>query len=629
MVHGVILSFVEVEEYKKKGSLDLYQKIFEKPFLEATAAFYKKEAENLLRDSNCSDYMEKVLQKLDAENVRSRRYLHPSSYMKVTYECELRMVGDHLSFIHSECREMVTQDKRKDMQNMYKLLKPMESGLTVLIKEVQEHITKIGLNAICNLSGENMPQAFVENILEVHRKYLDLIREVFNSDQHFIGALDKACAAVINHRKNPKVPCKSPELLSRYADHLLKKSIKGLSETEVDDRLTQSITVFKYIDDKDVFQKFYSKMLAKRLINMLSVSMEAEEAMINKLKNACGYEFTSKLHRMYTDIKLSDDLNDSFSSWCRDDAFIDLGIGFSIFVLQAGAWPLGPTPVSPFAIPQPFEKSVTWFEKFYGTKFNGRKLTWLHHFSTAEVKMIHTKRSLQVSMGLYHLAILLLFESSNSLSYKEVQENTKLSDEQLTRHLQSLVDAKILLIDPKAYVSGPESPPSPQSPSSSQQSLQSVKEERSSSLSSADAATLALLNSASPDTILHLNLSYSNKRTKFKIMAVAQKEVQQVSLMPIPSLLITYSLHQQQQEMEQTHASVEEDRKLYLQAAIVRIMKARKSVKHNELIQEVINQAKNRFTPSITMIKKCIETLMDKQYLERTADTSDQYSYIA
>lgn len=31
--------------------------------------------------------------------------------------------------------------------------------------------------------------------------------------------------------------------------------------------------------------------------------MDAEETMINKLKQACGYEFTSKLHRMFTDIK--------------------------------------------------------------------------------------------------------------------------------------------------------------------------------------------------------------------------------------------------------------------------------------------------------------------------------------
>ncbi len=81
-------------------------------------------------------------------------------------------------------------------------------------------------------------------------------------------------------------------------------------------------------------------------------------------------------------------------------------------------------------------------------------------------------------------------------------------------------------------------------------------------------------------------------------------------------------------ETEVTQASVDEDRKLYLQAAIVRIMKSRKTLHHNLLIQEVINQSKQRFNPSISLIKKCIETLIDKQYIERTK-TKDEYSYIA
>ncbi len=44
------------------------------------------------------------------------------------------------------------------------------------------------------------------------------------------------------------------------------------------------MVVFKYIDDKDVFQKFYSKMLAKRLVHHNSASDDAEASMISKLK---------------------------------------------------------------------------------------------------------------------------------------------------------------------------------------------------------------------------------------------------------------------------------------------------------------------------------------------------------
>ena len=63
--------------------------------------------------------------------------------------------------------------------------------------------------------------------------------------------------------------------------------------------LFQVMIVFKYIEDKDVFQKFYSKMLAKRLVQHMSASDDAEASMISKLKQACGFEYTSKLQRMF------------------------------------------------------------------------------------------------------------------------------------------------------------------------------------------------------------------------------------------------------------------------------------------------------------------------------------------
>lgn len=42
--------------------------------------------------------------------------------------------------------------------------------------------------------------------------------------------------------------------------------------------------VFNYVEDKDVFQKFYGKMLAKRLVGQFSASDDYEELMISKLK---------------------------------------------------------------------------------------------------------------------------------------------------------------------------------------------------------------------------------------------------------------------------------------------------------------------------------------------------------
>jgi len=60
----------------------------------------------------------------------------------------------------------------------------------------------------------------------------------------------------------------------------------------------------------------------------------------------------------------------------------------------------------------------------------------------------------------------------------------------------------------------------------------------------------------------------------------------------------------------------------------VRIMKSRKQLNHNNLIREVIEQSRSRFQPNVALIKKCIEHLIEKDYLERSND-SDTYIYKA
>lgn len=64
--------------------------------------------------------------------------------------------------------------------------------------------------------------------------------------------------------------------------------------------------------------------------------MYMEEVMINQLKNVCGYDFTSKLHRMFNDIRLSTDLNSKFSEHLvsKKDS---LHINFNVNVLQVSA----------------------------------------------------------------------------------------------------------------------------------------------------------------------------------------------------------------------------------------------------------------------------------------------------
>merc|ERR1712129_164167 len=74
---------------------------------------------------------------------------------------------------------------------------------------------------------------------------------------------------------------------------------------------------------------------------------------------------------------------------------------------------------------------------------------------------------------------------------------------------------------------------------------------------------------------------------------------------------------------------VMEARKNRVEAAIVRIMKARKKLRHQQLIVEVVHQLQARFNPDPQFIKQRIAALIEREYLERDADDRRLYHYLA
>lgn len=95
------------------------------------------------------------------------------------------------------------------------------------------------------------------------------MRKQFKKQSGFKASLEKACAKFINKNavtgkaKNSNF---SAEFLAAYCHILLKKSNKSMDDTDVEMALDEIMIIFRFIEDKDVFEGFYKRRLAERLV---------------------------------------------------------------------------------------------------------------------------------------------------------------------------------------------------------------------------------------------------------------------------------------------------------------------------------------------------------------------------
>ncbi|NXD63793.1 CUL3 protein, partial [Eolophus roseicapillus] len=557
----------------------VYEEDFEAPFLEMSAEFFQMESQKFLAENSASVYIKKVEARINEEIERVMHCLDKSTEEPIVKVVERELISKHMKTIvemeNSGLVHMLKNGKTEDLACMYKLFSRVPNGLKTMCECMSSYLREQG-KALVSEEGEGKnPVDYIQGLLDLKSRFDRFLQESFNNDRLFKQTIAGDFEYFLN------LNSRSPEYLSLFIDDKLKKGVKGLTEQEVETILDKAMVLFRFMQEKDVFERYYKQHLARRLLTNKSVSDDSEKNMISKLKTECGCQFTSKLEGMFRDMSISNTTMDEFRQHLQATGVSLGGVDLTVRVLTTGYWPTqSATPKC--NIPPAPRHAFEIFRRFYLAKHSGRQLTLQHHMGSADLNATFygpvkkedgsevgvggaqvtgsntRKHILQVST--FQMTILMLFNNREKYTFE--------------------VSVVVFSCD---------------------------------------------FNKKNKQKYIVVSVKFSIKKNLNSFLALCFTSIKsRVYLFPFAA-----KQGESDPERKETRQKVDDDRKHEIEAAIVRIMKSRKKMQHNVLVAEVTQQLKARFLPSPVVIKKRIEGLIEREYLARTPEDRKVYTYVA
>lgn len=576
---------------------NVYQQDFEQVFLGTTQEFYHSESLQYLSSNTASDYVTKTTQRLAEEKTRAVALALPATTeapLSTIVQTELieRHAKTLVDMEHSGFAAMLQDSSKLDsMQAMYDLFVRVPSSVDHLRDALAARIKNDGKALVEDQEkATDPPSAFVRGVLAMRTKYAQIVEVAFRNEKKAQKRMRESFEDFLN------TDARAASCLSVYVDELLRVGLRGAGEEQLNAELEKVIVVFRYLSDKDVFESFYKQHLAKRLLSGRSASDDAERTMVSLLKAECGYQFTTKLEGMFNDMRISRETRDKYKTYKRQqeasgDGSDAKSVDIEVDVLTTGYWPSQNVPAC--TLPPEVQDAIDRFSKFYLDKHTGRKLSWQTSAVAAEIRATFgtqpNLRRHELCVSTYQMCILLLFNDAETLTLGQIRTKTHIPDSELRRQLISLCTPRNRIL---------------------------IKGSKGRGITSDD------------DTFTY-NIDYTSKLKKVRIPLVKETSIAKPAAAAAAAGTGTAASAAAAAIDGSVPVAVEEDRRHLVEAAIVRIMKARKALNHNDLIAEVTKQLSIRFSPSPVFIKKRIESLIEREYLERSENEHRIYRYVA
>ncbi|KAI1789168.1 Cullin-4B [Ganoderma leucocontextum] len=569
----------------------LYVDKIETVYLNLTHTYYTKESNNLAEGNKLSaaGFLEHVKRRSAEERARAEEVLIRSSVVSVHDTADNALLVGRLQWLADDALSTLIKGRNdSQIKSMYELFAKV-GGLKVLSASFKVHTQKEVKGIVTDTANdEEMVPRLLDFKAFADKLVATCFVDVVSSPPGAAAPQPQASSSTA-----PTAPAPPPivqpnrefsyglidafqagfkarhnkpaEMIAKHMDKAMRRGQKGKRDEDFAAELNDVLTLYRFTDDMDVFRTFYQRALAKRLLLGRSASDDFEKSVLKRLKEQYDPDFGNG-DKMFNDLSLSRDLMGRFYEELRLDEASSLR-KMTAMVLQRSSWPFAARKTD-ILLPGWMQDDLSTFTQYYKSKHQGRALDWDHALGTAILRAQFLAGEKELSVSLYQAVILLLFNGDTEIGYADIKEQTSLDDAELQRTLQSLACGKKRVL--KKDSGGKD-----------------VK---------------------ATDKFL-FNVDFTDPRRVVHINSIQSKETPE--------------------ETKRTQSSIEADRKHALDAAIVRVMKAKKELTYEQLKTATIEAVKNHFVPEVTMIKKRIEGLVEQEYLRRDEDDQNRFFYVA
>ncbi|RZC21739.1 Cullin-1 isoform A [Glycine soja] len=570
LLKNVLDIFVEIG----MGEMGQYEQDFEVHMLEDTADYYKSKAANWIEIDSCPDYMLKAEDCLRRERDRVSHYLHCSTEQKLVEKVQLELLVTHANQLlekeNSGCHALLRDDKVEDLSRMYRLYHKIPKGLDPVANVFKQHITVEGTSLVQQAEEATSNQTtngsgFQEQVLV--RKFLEL------HDKYMVYVND----CFMNHTLFHKA-------LKEAFEIFCNKTVAGSSSAELLSTFCDNI--LKKGGSEKLSDEAIEDTLEKvvKLLAYISDKDLFAEFYRKKLARRLLFDRSANDdHEKCILTKLKQQCGGQFTSK-MEGMVVDLTLARDN-QLKFEEYLRDNSHVNP-GIDLTVTVLTTGFwpsYKSFDLNLPSEMIRCLEVFKGFyETRTKHRKLTWIYSLGTCHVTG--KFETKN-----------------IELIVPTYPAAALLLFNNADRLSYSEI----------MTQLNLGHEDVARLLHSLSSAKYKILikepnnKVISQSDIFEFNYKFTDKMRRIKI--------------PLPPA----------DERKKVIEDVDKDRRYAIDAAIVRIMKSRKILGHQQLVLECVEQLGRMFKPDIKAIKKRIEDLITRDYLERDKDNPNTFRYLA